>query len=367
MSSPYLEAKEKYNTLTLTSQFTCQADLGLEEYERPLNTGSSASGMILGRGSYHNIPVFIKIFPMPCNYRYIETGGRIIRRKRVEVDKNALEIGITKLLSDLLIQSSPFTQNLLMVYGVQHCPTAFEAKISACTQEPLPPSSSYLIPQEGSPYPQMSLWSAYNEHLWDDRVNFMVVESADGDLETLFGLLMDHPQKERFLSSLMLQIILTLAMLDELLGGFYHNDLGPRNILYTVSPTTQPCYFHYRYHDVDYYIEHVGIIPKLWDFSYVYMTPGLKERLIEGNYLSYLRPEDEVESVIPTPLPCVVQLCTQLMQHPRYVEIADTELGEKLAYLANQAKDDYNVCIQLFDTYQKEEGAIQLEPSFNFP
>lgn len=373
MESPYNKVLANYSSLK-DIDFTCTPKLALDTFKAPKDAGSSASGMILGTGDHTGIPVFVKIFAMPCNYRTFDTGTRVIQRKRIVFDKNALEIGITKFLSDLLMKSDPFTQNLVAVYKTRKCSSAFEPsdELSSvkCNDKCIP----YLISKAASKTPQHSLMSQYEQGQWDDQVNFMVVEHCDGDLEHLFNILATSYKEGRISeelfnanwNSIFLQIVLTIAMLDEIFGGFHHNDLGPRNILFCKNDKYHNKYFEYKVKGTTFYIEDTGIIPKLWDFSYIHLNEHSSKMLKESGNFDYLRPDDVFETAITEKIPNIVQLCTQIITLPTFQYIENTTTGTHIKAISQRTNDDFNHYISLFNTFVPSKDHSVSEPPFSF-
>lgn len=94
MESPYIKVCKKYDIVS-KHEIVCSPDLSITNYSGTSKLGNSASGMILGR-------VFVKIFAMPCNYIKFERNNKTIYKKKVQFDKNCIEMGITNFFSDLL-------------------------------------------------------------------------------------------------------------------------------------------------------------------------------------------------------------------------------------------------------------------------
>lgn len=373
MLSPYLKAKELYFKLR-DMNLSCSPSLSIDELEIGFSLGSSASGMILSRGKFLNKDVFIKMFPMKNNKLLIQRGNKTLIRDRITLDCNALEIGITKLFSDMLSFDEPFTQNLIFVYGTKSCKYAYKADISMSTCDIIPPQSEYLISSDGLK-PQDRLMSSYNNREYDDQVNYMVVEYCNGDLEYLFdsksrylinGLITEIQYNEIW-NSIFMQIVLTLHMLNIFFkGSFYHNDLGARNILYSLTHSTLNEYFQYNVNGKIYNVLSCGYIPKLWDFNHMYVDDEVKEILIENCDFSYLRDTDEIETDIKDKIPCFIQLCKNIISMDIFKYVSNLEVCKKIKKISTMEVDNYEFYIDLFNEYIPSEESVLLEPVFIF-
>lgn len=370
MLSPYLLAKQKYDILK-TSVFTCNPDLSLDFFERTNQLGQSASGMQFANGKKNDIDVFVKFFSTPCNtHKIVLPNGKVKKREQVQFDSNAIEIGITRLMSNLLSREIPFTQNLTFVYGSNFCDNAFGVEISKCSLDPMNPTPSTLVPNNLL-YPQSNFIPNYNIGLLDDRVNYMVVEKCAGDLQTLFnsdaelfheGKITEKEFNDTW-DSIMLQILLTTIMLHNIINPFYHNDLGCRNVLYSINKFKNT-YFIYHMNGVEYNIKNVGIIPKIWDFSYMYINEELKSKIMRTPEFDYFRDHNEYRSEREECMPCIVQLCRSFMEMENCHFVENTEFMIKIRAISLYSYDIFEEFILLFDTYVKTTDDEPLEPIF---
>lgn len=106
MISPYQKSLNNYIKLS-NIQTTCNSDLSLNEFSKSNHLGQSASGMQFGIGRINNVDVFVKFFCIPCRTKRIKLkNGKEKRRFEKILDPNALEIGLTKLISSLLLQEN---------------------------------------------------------------------------------------------------------------------------------------------------------------------------------------------------------------------------------------------------------------------
>ena len=395
------------NKLQLKNESLSESsDLGIDTLLKAKFVGPSASGMPLGIGTHKNIKVFIKFFPMKSNYRHLPgKNGEILIRKKVELDNNALEIGITRYLSSLLYEKVPFTQNLVTVYNYKKCHMAYESEISMSTGkklifkkmidgklhiEDVPildahvknlseislSKSKYLISKIKNNYPQEILLGQYMEHQWDDQINYIMNEYCNGDLESLFKSssknfndgFMNEIEFVKTWDSIFMQISITLYCLNEKLGGFYHNDLGLRNILFKIDNINKSTYFNYNIGETSYNIENVGLIPKIWDFSYVYVDENKAEIFKNSGFFDYLRPEDEFISMINEELPCLPQLCNNFLKFEEsFKQIENTEIGKKIKKIAELDYDDYEMYFEMFNTFVVDHVKHRkLFPEFRF-
>ena len=375
MISPYQKNLENYCILKDTKH-KCSENLGLDRFKKPKNLSSSASGMVFGIGYHSNIQIFIKFFPMKSNYYWINIKNKLVRRKKVDLDNNAMEIGITKYLSNILFQENPCTQNLVAVYWTKTCKIGYESYISMSTGEELPLKSTYLVTKDKSEFPQQILMSQYLNRQWDDQINYIFVEFCDGDLQSLFAkltndfkiLILSSINLNKILNSIFMQISITLFILNDKLKGFYHNDLGLRNVLYKIN-LIKNSYFKYNINGETFLIENTGYVPKLWDFSYVYLHDENIKVFKESDCFDYLREEDEFISPINEPIPCLPQLCQNFMSfEDSFNKIKDTEMGKKIIEISKLKKDDYQLYFKLFNTFVPEDTIHRkLEPIFNHP
>lgn len=379
-SSPYQIVCEEYK-LMKKKNFNCSPNLGLDRYISTNNLGNSASGMILGKGVCNNIDVFVKIFAMTSNWISFERSGKKIYKTKEVVDNNCLEIGFTRLLSDLLFSDIPFTQNLVPVYGYGACKNGFETldNISKCTGKEIITNFSededYVV-KLGLNLPQNGLELNYKYGNWDDQINFLVVASESGDLENLFKkqvkfFLSDRISENKInkiWNSIMLQIILTLFMLDDMFDGFSTNDLGPRNILFKLTDSPKDTYFQYNIFGNSYYVENMNIIPKLWDFSYCHISEKMKSMIETSpkDYFDYLRYTDKIQSVFDTKISGIIQFCTQLCEFSEFNSVENIECFKKIKEISKYECNDYSTFINLFKVYIPNDNSKLLQPMFNY-
>jgi len=371
MTSPYFKVLERYNILK-NKEFTCTPQLSIDNFRSTQLTGRSASGMVFGIGEVEHIPVFVKMFAMKSNIKSFSTrDGKIIHRKNVQLDPNCLELGNTKYMSDLLFSKIPFTQNLTAVYGIKSCKYAFETDISFCTKQPIPYQEEYLIPNNRPELPQSNFISNYKFQNWDDQVNVLIVEHCDGDLENLFNsttknyldLEMNADEFNKIWNSIFLQLSLTLISMNLIMGYFNQNDMGFRNILFTVSKSNHT-YFQYNIGHNIYFVENVGYIPKVWDLPYMFLNEEIISMLkTSGNY-NYLREEDVFESSIPEPIPSMIQLCRQVIEMESFVHVKNLDVCKKIIKIAQLEEDNFDYYIEQFETFIPTQEYILLEPIF---
>lgn len=363
MSSPYQLSLDKYNKVSNTLELKNLPNLGLECIKTARNISSSASGCSFSIANFDDIGMFIKFFPVLSNYVYKPHKKAFVEQP--QFDPNMLEIGITEFMNSLLLRK--LTQNLVFVYKTQTCMYAYETNVSKSDGKNIEAQDGYLVP---GGYSQDKFLSRYNNGELADQINFMVVEKCDGDLETLFNTLCDQFNRgmiseanlNKVWDSIFLQIVLTLFILNDIFHGFYHNDLGPRNILYSYDLHETGSTFEYNILGKTYYVENEGYIPKLWDFSYVYIHEGNKELLQNSKKISYIRETDEFISHINEPIPNLPQLCASLMKLPGYNYIQYTNTGRKLHKIAQYKTEEWEEYFSMF--YCCENSGSILEPRF---
>lgn len=361
MDSPYFEGIEIKRDVE-GYPFDCSSSMMITSLIKPDHTSESASGMIIARGNVGKYPVFVKIFPMPCNFIHIRHGDRVIIRKRIKLDPNALEIAFTRMFSDFSCLSPCPTQNLVQVYDMRKCEFGFDTMVSQCTGLPLPVRGTLVSDPRT---PQYHLKSRYDDHQLDDQVNYMVVEWLSGDLK---GLLMTTrttvsiEKFEQIWNSVFLQIIITLKIMNDYCGIFLHRDLGPRNILYSFN-LLDNTYFQYNCFGRTFYVQNMGFIPKIWDFSHCFIDDHVRQRLLP--YIDYLRPDDALES-FDEPVYNIPQLSGCIYELSKDLGIEDREFCQKMNHLSKLDHDDFEYCLDLFDVYIPEGDEIRLEPVFTY-
>lgn len=164
----------------------------------------------------------------------------------------------------------------------------------------------------------------------------------------------------------MLQIVLTFYILDDLLGGFYPNDCGPRNVLYKLTETENNTYFQYNVLGETYYVEHTGIIPKLWDFSYMHISDKMKSEFNIYKYFDYIRDDDIIDNIFDQKISGMNQLCTQIVKMPEYDHVKHLPIFNKIKYISEFDEDDYPKYIELFNNFEPTEEHKLLKPIFNY-
>ena len=384
MDSPFLRALDNYRIIK-DHLYDCSSNLNIDGYSRPDGLGSSASGMVFAKGKVNGISVFVKIFQVPCDVQVIIHGTRTIRRTKHSHDINSLEIGLTKYLSDNFLLPG-HTQNITFLYKMLSCDPAYDVSVSRCTRLPIAPGT--LV--SNSDTPQYDLMSRYQEGQLDDRVNLMVVEECDGDLENLFRAALRDLNSGRLppetfdsiWTSILLQLVLTLAMLNDHFDGFYHQDLGPRNILYSVAQGDDTyvssashqrwdalSHFSYVYKGKEYLVENTGFVPKLWDFSHVRIGDHVKELVNREEYFSYLRPQDEIRGHLEgSPIPNLPQLSFQLLKIINELGMSavleESKVFKIINVMSNSDYDNYPLFLELLDTYIPPPEAILIPPRF---
>lgn len=376
--SPYDIVVKQYVIVSKTN-FKCSPTLGVNNYTSTARLGSSASGMILAKGDSHNIPVFVKIFAMSSNWISYERQGRKIYKKKVVVDNNFLEIGLTRFLSDILLSEFPITQNLVAVYGYGKCNNGFETidNISRNTGQIIHPDfetdEDYVV-KIGMNLPQNNLMSNYTYGNFDDKICYLIVSAESGDIEKLLISTVDNyvnkiVSKNEFESkwnSIFFQIILTFYTLDDMLGGFYHGDCGPRNILYKFTDFYGESYFQYNILGNTYYVENMGIIAKLWDFSYMHISEKMKNEFNIHKYFDYIRDDDIVDNIFDQKISSINQLCTQIVAMKEFELIKHLPTFQKIKYISELEADDYQTYINLFNNFTPTQNHKLLQPVFNY-
>lgn len=376
MESPYrevLKLKEKMK------EFIPKYEplLGLDNLRYTRNLGNSASGMVLAKSEFNGTPIFVKIFPTVCNYKQIrKSNGELLKlRKEQKFDTNLLEIGITNLLSNFLFNSTPFTQNLVALYSTMSSDYGYEIEKSKCSCGIIPIDNNFIVSKERTGYPHEVLMSRYLNGELSDRVNVMYVENCSGDIENYLksifydyrNSLINHHQLDRLMNSIFLQIILTLKCLDKIFNPFKHSDFGCRNCLITQTNTKvyqDNTYFKYIVDGVEYNIENVNVIPKIWDMSNVYLTEEQGSILKDSGLFSYLREGDEMKTCTTEIIPNMSQFCESIIKLPEFEFIKNTLFAEKLKLIVEIYDDNWDDFISIFDIYKVTECKILLEPIF---
>lgn len=187
-------------------------------------------------------------------------------------------------------------------------------------------------------------------------INYMIVEKCIGDLERLFislskdlslGVIIEKDFDNIF-NSIFMQLSITLKILSLIFfNNFYHQDLGPRNVLYIIDDSKNT-YFTYKILDKTFNVQNVGYIPKLWDFSHVYIDDT--EFLLNTGNFTYLE-DDELDTTHKEKIPNLVQLCVQMKNMSCYELISKTETYKNIEEISQLNKDDWNLYFDIFDTY----------------
>lgn len=231
-------------------------------------------------------------------------------------------------------------------------------------------NSETLIPS-GTIYPQRNFISDYDNGNLDDTIRYMVVEKCSGDLQILFNFQADKMNKG-FISkeefdetwfSIMAQISITVYILNDIINPFYHNDFGCRNVLYTDN-LLENTFFKYQFKDKVYNIKNVGIVPKLWDFNYMFIDQNIANNLSKREEFDYLSEHDEFKTVREEGIPCIVQLCESIMSMENFSYIKNTNFCEFVTEVSRTRCDDFSIIMEFLDNFVPTENDILLEPVF---
>ena len=374
MESPYLKSLLLKEHLKNTPT-ECNPSLGIS-LRITRNGGSSASGMKIGIGEYARNPIFIKIFSMNCPYKKIKNNGKIVRNKYdPQLDKDAMEIGFTRLLSDILYQEKPFTQNIPAFYFMRQCNNAYKTDNSCCSLNPIN-TSEFIVSGDRYDLPHNGLMINYLQELNDDIINYMGVEMCSGDLEQYFKSMfikinsgkLDIEDFERITDSIFMQLIVTIKCLNNIFKPFYHSDLGPRNVLYTLLNMEEyrNTYFRYQIDDKIYSIENIGLIPKIWDFSNIYVDDSQREILRNSGYFDYLRSFDDIRTVTNEIIYNIPQLCKGIILIDEFSYVSDTPFGEKMRFIGEYGADDFDHFIGIFNNYIEKIDSTLITPVFSY-
>jgi hypothetical protein len=379
LESPYLKVL-KFKNEAIDIFPICEPNLGLSKLEHTRNLGSSSSGMILAKSEINGKPVFVKIFPMTCNWKkFKRSNGEIIKiKKDIKFDKDAMEIGLTHYISDLLFLKIPFTQNLVAFYLFNTCEYAYESEKSECSCKVIDKfNQDTVVYKDKGGYPHDSLMDRYINGELDDKLSFMIIENCSGDLEKyLEKIFKDYGNDEineiyfsKLMNSIFIQIILTIKCLNSIFNPYFHSDLGPRNILVTMLTEKlykDRTYFKYIINDIEYNVENMNVIPKLWDFSNVKLDERQSEQFRKSDYFSYLRPEDEYKTCTTEIIPNISQLCESIIKIPQFEYVKDTIFARKILLIIENHEDYFDDYIELFNLFEPNETQILLEPVFLF-
>ena len=91
----------------------------------------------------------------------------------------------------------------------------------------------------------------------------------------------------------------------------------------------------------------------------------MKNIFESSNYFNYMRETDEIIGLIETPIPGIVQLCSQLVKIPGYEYVEHIRCFKKIKEISYFEKDDYKLFITFFDKFKLNNHSL-LEPIFNY-
>lgn len=267
----------------------CDPTLGIKSLKPLRGASAGASGAKLLQGRMNTYPVVIKVFPVDCPFKYVRGQQR---RKNVVRDYGNCEIGTGLMLTDTFILTG-LTQNIVTCYNYTICNYSYDVDVSCCHKKLIPKQPAYPIINETS-HPLYDYYQSYftsekqqfiETPYRDDVTRYFMVEKCRGDLE---GFIQENKRSESLIDTLnyvVLMVFHTLLLFDENLGGYSHNDLGLRNILYVKdSYGSNDTYHRYIFSNEIVDIPSDIIIPKIWDFGYVrYVDADLC-----GKYYNYV-------------------------------------------------------------------------------
>lgn len=274
MYSQHTKSIAIYNILK-NYPLKCNETLGVDSLGPLIGASQGASGAKLLKARNHGYPVVIKAFPVSCPFKYIRSNQR---RNNTIRDYGDFEIGTGIMLTETFILTH-LSQNIVTCYNYTICDYSYETELSLCHKTPIPRQSYYPIINDVR-HPLYSYYDPYFTPLIngvvetpqrDDITRYFMVEQCEGDLQGFIetnhtsDLLLD------ILDRVVLMIFHTLLLFDIVLGGYSHNDLGLRNVLY-VTDTHSTCdtYNRYIFPNMDSIdISTQVIIPKIWDYAYV--------------------------------------------------------------------------------------------------
>lgn len=253
----------------------CNETLGVDSLSTLIGISAGASGARLLKARNHGYPVVIKAFPVDCPFKYIKGNQR---KNNTIRDYGDFEIGTGMMLTATFILSH-LSQNIVTCYNYTICNYSYETEFSMCHKTNIPRQSNYPIIND-SKHPLYVYYDPYFTPLInglvetpkrDDITRYFMVEQCEGDLQ---GFIENNHSSDLLLDILdqvVLMIFHTLLLFDCVLGGYSHNDLGLRNVLYVTDPYGM-CDTYNRYifpNMVSIDISTQVIIPKIWDYAYV--------------------------------------------------------------------------------------------------
>ena len=337
-------------SLISDKELPCIPNLGLKDFKSLSLKSEGVSGDVLAAADLQieelRLPVVIKFFRIPCSYKTFSRGNRtIVRRVKVE-DKNQYEIGTSLLLTtEILLNPRHLTPHITFCFIGGECHTAYQTVKSMCNSKAVIEDNNYLVPQDCDDklniYPQCRFRTDYNRGNLSDRINYLLVEHLDGDLEVWIKDELSQIKEyklsiEEFnykIIAILIMIAYTLYVLDNYLDGFVHGDLGPRNVLYL---RTNDYNNIWRYNlafdngaNYQYNLRSVGISPKLWDFSTTYTG------LIDHDYYNYIpNPEQREPSKVKQDVTILFNKIKNIIEEEK-IPVPDI-----INYVLNNSHDD---------------------------
>lgn len=275
INSQHSESVAFYHTLK-DHPILCTKNLGVNSLKLLTGASAGASGAKLLQAHIQEYFIVIKTFPLEYPFKYIR-GVR--RNKNTVRDYGNYEIGTGLMLTNKFILTH-LTQNIVTCYNYTICDYSYETEISICHKEAIPKQIDYPIVNNNK-HPLYSYYEQYFNPLkteqietprLDDITRYFMVEKCDGDLQGFIEGNRHNPTMLlEILNYVVLMIFHTLLLFDIVLGGYSHNDLGLRNILYVIDPYGScDTYNRYIFNDtISIDVPTHIIIPKIWDYAYV--------------------------------------------------------------------------------------------------
>ena len=274
MYSQHTKSIAIYNILK-NYPLKCNETLGVDSLGALIGSSPGASGARLLKARNHGYPVVIKAFPVDCPFKYIRGNQR---KNNTVRDYGDFEIGTGMMLTENFILTH-LTQNIVTCYNYTICDYSYETEVSMCRKIDIPRQSSYPIINDVQ-HPLYSYYDPYFTPLIngpvetpkrDDITRYFMVEQCEGDLQGFIETNHSSDLLLDILDQVVLMIFHTLLLFDIVLGGYSHNDLGLRNVLY-VTDSYGTCDTYNRYifpnmNSID--VSTQVIIPKIWDYAYV--------------------------------------------------------------------------------------------------